>query len=221
MASGTAGSRAPEPGVSAAAHPSLASEYEPLFGAGDEGDDPADAEALETVRRQFSLASRPFLSSPIVWLAWAVVLPAAALATGPVGGRFGPSGILLLWSLAILAGGAVEMLAIRRRRGTGRRSPLATWALRVQGNLSFVGLVLSAALLWAGASGELPGLWLLLLGHSFYTLGGLSFRPMRSAGVIFQAGGLVALWPGVAALPAFAAAAGAGCLWLAWGIWRR
>ncbi len=199
----------------------MASEYDPLFGSGSEGDDPADAQSLETVRRQFARASQPFLSSPVVWLAWAVVLPAAALLTSPLGARFGPAGILFLWSSAILAGGAIEMLAIRRRRGSGRRSPLATWALRVQGNLSFVGLVLSAALLWAGLSWELPGLWLLLLGHSFYTLGGLSFRPMRTAGAIFQVGGLVALWPGAPSLPAFAAAAATGCLWLAWGIWRR
>ncbi len=199
----------------------MASEYDPLFGAGPEGDEPADAEALETVRRHFARASRPFLSSPVVWLAWALVLPAAALATAPLSGRFGPPGILLLWSLAILAGGAVEMLAIRRRHGAGRRSPLATWALRVQGNLSFVGLVLSAVLLWAGLARSLPGLWLLLLGHSFYTLGGLSFRPMRTAGALFQLGGLLALWPGAPALEVFAAGVAAGCLWLAWGIWRR
>lgn len=199
----------------------MASEYDPLFGSGSEEGEPADAEALETVRRHFARASRPFLSSPVVWLAWALVLPAAALATAPLGGRFGPAGILLLWSAAILVGGTVEMLAIRRRRGTGRRAPLATWALRVQGNLSFVGLVLSAALLWAGMGRALPGLWLLLLGHSFYTLGGLSFRPMRTAGWIFQVGGLLALWPGAPALELFAAGAAAGCLWLAWGIRRR
>lgn len=200
-------------------HPAaLTSEYDPLFGAVGEGEDSADTEALETVRRHFARASRPFLSSPVVWLAWALVLPAAALATPAVAGRFGPAGILLAWSSAILAGGTVEMLAIHRRRGPGRRSPLATWALRVQGNLSFVGLALSAALLWAGRTEELPGLWLLLLGHSFYTLGGLSFRPMRTAGALFQLGGLVALAPGVPSLPAFAAAAAAGCLWLAWGI---
>lgn len=198
----------------------MTSEYDPLFGAGGAGEDPADAEALETVRRHFAQASRPFLSSPAVWLAWALVLPSAALATPPVAGRFGPAGILFLWSVAILVGGAVEMIAIRRRRGRGRRSPLATWALRVQGNLSFVGLALTAALLWAGRTRDLPGLWLLLLGHSFYTLGGLSFRPMRTAGVLFQLGGLVALAPGVPPLPAFAAGAAAGCLWLAWGIYR-
>jgi hypothetical protein len=43
---------------------------------------------------------------------------------------------------------------------------------------------------------------------------------MRTAGALFQAAGLVALWPGVPSLPVFAAGAAAGCLWLAWGIHR-
>lgn len=201
---------------------SMPSEYDPVFASprpsgGDDGPDAAD---LAAVHRAFGHAARPFLSSPAVWVAWASVLPAAALATPPVLGRFGPSGGLFLWSAAILAGGLAELTAMRRRGAFGNRSPLAAWALRVQGNLSLVGLAVSAVLLWTGAATLLPGIWLLLLGHSFFTLGGLAFRPMRTAGVVFQVSGAVALWPGAPALTLFAAGSAAGCLWMAQAIYR-
>jgi len=176
---------------------------------------------MAAVRRSFEAAARPFVSSPLVWLAWTALLPVAALATPTAFRRFGPSGSLLLWSSAILLGGLVELAGLKRRGALGSRTPLAAWALRVQGNLSLVGLALSVALVWAGASVMLPGLWLLLLGHSFFTLGGLAFRPMRTAGVLFQIGGAVALWPGASALAAFAAGSAAGCLWMAWGVFRE
>jgi len=200
--------------------PIVASEYDPLFTPPDGADDAAGAQDLGAVRRSFEIAARPFLSSALVWLSWACVLPAAALTTPAVLPRFGPSGALLLWSGAILLGGVVELTAVRRRGGFGGRSPLAAWALRVQGNLSLVGLGLSAALVWAGAASLLPGLWLLLLGHSFFTLGGLAFPPMRTAGVLFQLGGAASLWPGAPPFPAFAVGAAAGCLWMAWGVFR-
>lgn len=204
--------------------PIMASEYDPLFGRGDGEDDdgPEGAQAAElaAVRRSFQVAARPFVSSPVVWIAWAVLLPAAALLTPPVFRGFGPAGALFLWSATILLGGLVELAGLRRRGVLGSRTPLAAWALRVQGNLSLVGLALSLAFVWAGASELLPGLWLLLLGHSFFTLGGLAFGPMRTAGVLFQVGGAMALLPGVPVLEAFAAASAAGCLWMAWGIYR-
>lgn len=198
----------------------MASEYDPVF-AGSEGRDDGESDpGLDAVRRRFEAAARPFLSSSTVWIAWALVLPGAALATERAHERFGPSGTLLLWSTAILAGGLVELGAIRRRRAPGSRSPLAAWALRIQGNLSLVGVGLSAALLWAGRPALLPGLWLLLLGHSFFTLGGLAFRPMRTAGILFQVGGFAALWPALPGLAVFAAASAAGCLWMARGVAR-
>ncbi|HYH44709.1 MAG TPA: hypothetical protein VEG34_03425, partial [Thermoanaerobaculia bacterium] len=104
---------------------------------------------------------------------------------------------------------------------TGRvRSPLNAWALGVQGNLSLIALLLSVLLIWLDRPQVLPGLWLLLLGHSFYVLGGLSLPAMRTTGLIFQIGGAAALWPGWDSLAVFAAATAAGCLWLAWGVWR-
>ena len=207
------------------------SEYDPLFGASDPDDDEPGASDLALVRRAFIEASRPYLSSPWVWLVWAVLLPGAALTTERVAEQSGAPGVLLLWSFTILAGGVVELAGMRRRgafggafTGTGGRSTrsgLARWALRGQGNLSLVGVALSALLLWVDYPAPLAGLWLLLLGHSFYTLGGLSSRPMRTAGLIFQLGGAAALWPTLPALPTFAVTTAVGCLWLAVGLWRE
>jgi hypothetical protein len=198
----------------------LRSEYDPLFAAEPPADGPAD---LDRVRDRFAAAGRPYLRSPWPWLAWAVLLPGAALATPAALGARGPAAVLLLWSATILAGGAVEAGGfIRRRRGEGPRpaSPLARWVLRVQGNTSLVAVALSAVLLWQDAAGLLPGLWLLLLGHSFYLLGGLAFPPFRPYGLLYQVAGAAALWPGAPSLHVFAVAAALGNLWMAWAVWR-
>lgn len=192
------------------------SEYDPLIPeapAASGGD-------LERAQELFEAASRPYLASPWSWAAWALVLPAAALATPRVLARFGGAGVLFLWSAAILAGGAVEMAPLWRR-DHGAATPLAAWVLRVQGNLSLVAAALSAVLVWQGAAALLPGLWLLLLGHSFYVLGGLAFAPFRVCGLLYQGAGLVALWPRAPALGIFAAAVGIGNLYLAASLWRE
>jgi len=195
----------------------VSSEYDPIGGA---LRGPAGVEDFETVREKFAAAGQPFLASPLGWLAWAAILPAASLATGPVWARFGPAGVLFLWSSAILVGGLVEMLPLLRRGRREGRTLLATWALRVQGNLSLVGAALSAALLWHDQAGLLPALWLLLLGHSFYMLGGLAFPPFRACGLLYQGAGLLALWPRVPPLVVFAVATALGNGWIGWGIWR-
>jgi hypothetical protein len=128
--------------------------------------------------------------------------------------------VLFTWSGVILLGGAVEILAIRRSAGPSGRSTLASWVLRLQGNLSFVALALSAMLVWQDLAWVLPGLWLLLLGHSFYMLGGFAFQPFRVCGLIYQIGGVAALWPGGSPLVVFAAATAIGNLWIAIGVWR-
>lgn len=201
----------------------MTSEYDPFFDASSDDEDDPEGRDLAVVRRAFGAAARPYLSSPWVWLAWAALLPGAALATEPVAARNGAPGVLLLWSFTILAGGLVELVGMRRRgafrRGSLRPRGLARWALRGQGNLSLVGVALSALMLWIGYPAALAGIWLLLLGHSFFLLGGLSSRPMRTAGLIFQAGGAASLWPGLPTLPVFALTAAAGCLWLAVGQW--
>jgi hypothetical protein len=194
----------------------MPSEYDPLFTPSRTG-----ADDLEPVRDRFRAASRPFLRSPWSWFAWAVLLPAAALGTPAALRIGGPAGVLFLWSGAILLGGAVEIVAIRRSgRDVGGSTPLAAWVLRVQGNLSLVALALSALLVWEDLAWTLPGLWLLLLGHSFYVLGGLAFDPFRVCGLVFQIGGVAALWPGGAPLVAFAVTAFLGNLWMGVGVWR-
>jgi hypothetical protein len=192
------------------------SEYDPLLPLSDA----PISDDLERVQARFAAASRPYLSSPWSWLAWALILPAAALAT-PTSFAIGEApAVLLLWSGAILLGGALEMAAyVRRSRGGA--TPLASWALRAQGNLSLVVTALSALLVWQGLPWALPGLWLLLLGHSLYLMGGLAFAPFRACGLLYQAAGLLALWPRSRPLLVFAAATAAGNLWIAVSVWRE
>ena len=114
-----------------------------------------------------------------------------------------------------------EGVALFRSGGATRSTPLAAWVLRLQGNLSLVAVALSIFLLWQDLAWALPGLWLLLLGHSFYMLGGLAFEPFRVCGIVFQLGGVAALWPDGRPLLAFAVAAFVGNLWMAVGVWRE
>ena len=176
---------------------------------------------LERVRSLFERASRPYLSQPWSWLAWALILPTASLATPTVAGRGGPIGVLVLWSLAILAGGLIEAIQILRNRDLGSANTLSPWVLRAQGNLSLVAVVISVALVWQGAGWLLPGLWLLLLGHSLYTLGGMAFGPLRAGGLIYQVGGLVTLLPLHLETRVFALTTFAANVWIAWSIWQE
>jgi len=198
----------------------VASEYDPAFAARARGDDPTSD--LAAARRLFTAASRPYLSSALPWLGWSLLLPAGALLTPRVLLRAGYPGVLGLWSTAILLGGALEALFLfRTRRRLGGGSPLGSWAMTLQGNLSLVAVALSAVLATTGQARFLPGLWLLLLGHSFFALGGLAFRPQRTAGILYQLGGVAALVPGMPELAVFAATAFVGNLWIAIGIARR
>lgn len=194
----------------------MPSEFDPLFPREERAVD--DLEAVEEI---FEHAAGPYLASPLPWLVWGVALPAAALATRPVLAAAGARGVLLLWSLTILAAGGFEAAVyVRRRRRQSERSTLARWALRSQGNLSLAAVVVSAALLWVGEERLLPALWLLLLGHSLYSLGGLASPPLRRCGLIYQLGGLAAAWaPGSGAL-LFALATAVGNLSVALAIWR-
>ena len=181
---------------------------------------PHDAEDLERVQAEFESASRPFLGSAATWLAWAILLPAAALVTRRLPpDAFAPA--LLVWSAAILLGGAVEGVAIYRQAQRHAPTPLGSWALRVQGNSSLVALALSAFLVWSDLTWAVPGVWLLLLGHSLYLLGGLAFRPFRTAGVAYQLGGVLSLAPLGYPLEVFAATTALANLWIAVSIHRR
>ena len=197
----------------------MASEYDPLFG---RSAGPAAGDDLESVRRTFERAAGPYLSSPLPWLVWGLALPGAALASRGVLAAFGPRGVLLLWSLTILAAGAVEAAVYARRRSAQpERSTLARWALRSQGNLSVVAVVLSVALLVTGQGRRLPAVWLLLLGHSLYSLGGLAAPALKRCGLIYQLGGLVSLWTLSTPEVTFAATTFLGNLSVAVSLWRN
>ena len=195
----------------------MSSEYDPLFS----GSGEVESGDLERVRREFAAASRPHLYSPWPWFAWGLILPGAALATASVLAHAGAPGALLLWSGAILVGGAIELAALLRGRRGQPRSAVTAWVMRGQGNLSLVAVALSGLLLWEDLGWALPALWLLLLGHSLYSLGGLAFPPLRTAGMLYQLGGAAALWPSGEPLWIFAAATAAGNLWVAAAILRR
>jgi len=193
----------------------MPSEYDPLFRSS-----PSPIDDLEPVKAQFRAASGPYLRSPWSWWTWALILPATALSTTPIFRRFGPPGVLFAWSAAILLGGAIEIVAIRRSGQGMGSTPLAGWVLRLQGNLSLVALVLSLFLLWQDLAWAIPGVWLLILGHSFYVLGGIAFEPFRPYGVLYQVAGLAALWPNGAPFAVFAAATALGNLWMGYAVWR-
>lgn len=190
------------------------SEYDPLFGAGRASDE----RDLDRVLAIFERAGRPFLRSPWSWIAWAVVLPAAALTTEAVASRRGSLAVLLLWSAAVVVGGSVEAALIFRQPTP--RTALAAWVLRAQGNLSLVAVAVSLLLAAVDAAWALPGVWLLLVGHSLYTLGGLSFPPLRRTGLLYQIAGAAALIPQGRPLWLFAGATGLGNLWVAWSLRR-
>lgn len=191
------------------------SEYDPLIRRAE----PAESDDLELVRRHFDAARRPYLASPVPWLVWAIVLPAAALTTPIAASLDAEGGVLFLWSVAVLVGGVVEGGFILRRRGRATR--LGGWVMQLQGNQSLVGLLLSLFLIWRNLALVLPALWLLLIGHSFFLLGGLAFRPMRWAGIFYQLGGAIALWPAARPLLVFAVTSAIGNLTIAAGLLRE
>lgn len=197
----------------------MASEYDPIR---QTIDDPLAEDGLEQVRELFEEASRPFLSQPWSWLAWSLILPSTALATSGILEATGGLGVMFLWSVAVLLGGAVEAFHIlrARRRGGVVSSSLASWVLRAQGNLSLVAVFVSAALLMQGMAWLLPGTWLLLLGHSLFSLGGLASGSLRAGGLVYQVGGLLAIWPHGWGLEIFALATFVGNLWIGLSIWR-
>jgi hypothetical protein len=173
------------------------SEYDPILGeTAAEGEDD-----LDEVRARFAASSRPYLAAPWPWFAWALILPSAALLTPLAFARASGAGVLFLWSGAILLGGLFEGWALWRHRA---RTALGGWALRMQGNLSLVALVLSLVLLWHDLGKLLPGLWLLVTGHSFYLLGSLSEPALRRYGITYQVGGALALCPTCPGLVIFA-----------------
>ncbi|MEE2776233.1 MAG: hypothetical protein VYE73_05665 [Acidobacteriota bacterium] len=196
----------------------MSSEYDPFL-PGTKAD--VDNSNLETVRDLFLEASMPYLSSPLLWFTWALILPGAALGTPFIAGRFGWLGVLLLWSLSILFGGVFEISSIRSGVEAGGSTPLSSWAFGVQANLSMIAIAFSLFLLWQQSAWALPALWLLVLGHSFVSLGGLSFNGLRQTGLLYQLGGVVALWPSGRPLLVLALTTFIANVWMGFSVSRR
>ena len=196
----------------------MSSEYDPFIAP---STSQLDSSNLETVRALFLEASMPYLSSPLPWFTWSMILPGAALLTPFIADRYSWLGVMLLWSLAIILGGVFEISAIRGASVETGSTPLASWAFGVQANLSLVAIAFSLFLLWQQAAWALPGLWLLVLGHSFVSLGGVSFVGLRQTGLLYQLGGLVALWPRGRPLLILALTTFVANLWMAIAVSRR
>lgn len=194
------------------------SEYDPIVPRRELSAERSD---LEQVRALFEGSAERFLRSPWSWIVWAVIVGVTALVTRAIQDLVGPWVIVVVWSTAILVGGVAEAVLYAKSGQELRPSELGRWVLRSQGNLSMVGIAVSVFLIWRGEAGALPGVWLLVLGHSFYSHAGLGFAAFRQAGAAYQLGGVIALTPWVDPLLALAASVAAGNLWLAAAIWRR
>lgn len=183
----------------------------------------ADASDLDKARSLFARASSGYLKSPVPWLAWAIILPGTALLTPHVEAAVdtGPLAVLFLWSVAILVGGAVEGLAMRRSRKNAPRSEISSWVFKAQGNLSLIAIALTVVVVVNGVYRYLPGIWLLLIGHSFFAIGGLASNALRRSGLIYQAGGTISLLPWLDSLTVFAVTTAIANLSVAIALLRR
>ena len=179
------------------------------------------ASDLDTVQALFSRAAAGYLHSPWPWLSWAIVLPFAALMTADVAAGGGPIAVLLLWSATILLAGAVEAVTMWRSRKALVPSDITRWVLKGQGNLSLIAIAITAAMAWHRMYDFLPAVWLLLIGHSFFSIGGLSSNALKRGGVLYQVGGVISLLPWFGSLSVFAATTALANLTIAVSLWLR
>lgn len=194
----------------------MASEYDPLRPRPPLSGGASD---LDSVQALFSRAAAGYLHSPWPWLCWALVLPGAALLTADVASAGGPLAVLLLWSVVILLAGAVEAVSMWRSRKSVVPSDITHWVFRGQGNLSLIAIVLTAALAWQRAYDFLPAVWLLLIGHSFFAVGGLASSALKRGGLLYQAGGILSLLPWFDSLTVFAATTALANATIAASLW--
>lgn len=195
----------------------MSTEYDPLRAREPLSSGASDLDRVEAI---FARAATGYLRSPWPWLCWALVLPLAALETTAAAAAGGPLAVLLLWSVAILLAGAVEGVTLWRSRGSVVSSDVTRWVFRGQANLSVIAIALTAGLAWQEAYELIPAVWLLLIGHSLFAVGGLAASALRRGGLLYQLGGAVSLVAQLDSLVIFATTTAvancviAGSLWL-------
>ena len=91
---------------------------------------------------------------------------------------------------------------VARKRAS--HSEISGWVFKAQGNISLIAIALTVVVMVNEAYRYLPGVWLLLIGHSFFAMGGLASPALRRSGLLYQAGGLIALLPWLDSLIVFA-----------------
>lgn len=155
-----------------------------------------------------------------------VLMGIIALMAASVAGR-APSTVAWvgLWMAAAALSLAVAVLTMRRKARAAGTTLTAGAGRKFTWNLTpplLVGALLTLALTVAGATGLLPGVWLLLYGTGVVTGGAFSVRVVPLMGLAFMSLGAVALF-----LPAgwedAVMAAGFGGLHIVFGIviWRK
>ncbi len=177
-------------------------EYEPIFFTRKSKDSKEIRDDLSIVQHLFKNAAQPFLSTPWGWLGWSIILPSSLLLTPVVNLKSGLRGIILLWSFSVLLGGIIEITAIRNSRYKNI-SNLSGWAYSIQGNLSLVGLALTSLLIFSSPR-IIPSLWLLIIGHSFYSLGSLADNILKYVGIYYQVMGIFTIFTHPLYISAFA-----------------
>ena len=108
-----------------------------------------------------------------------------------------------------------------RGRKTVIPSDITRWVFRGQGNLSLIAIVLTAALAWQRMYEFLPAVWLLLIGHSFFAIGGLAATALKRGGLLYQVGGVISLLPWFGSLTVFAVTTAIANLTIAVSLWLR
>ena len=127
---------------------------------------------------------------------WGMVGIGVVAAVAAAVAQFGSFGWVAPWLGAAAAAPGLSLVAIIRKVRHAAGAPLPGVARKLL--LAFAptmmaGAVLSAAVLHAGATALLPGLWMLLYGAAVMAAGAFSVRAVPVMGACFLALGVVAL----------------------------
>lgn len=150
-----------------------------------------------------------------------IALLGAAVATGATS----PTAWVSTWMAAAVLAQTVAIVAMARKARSAGEKMLSAAGRKFAWSFTpplLVGALVTVALSLRGATGLLPGLWLLLYGTGVVTGGAFSVRIVPLMGLCFMGVGSLALFAPVALGDLFMAA-GFGGLHIVFGavIWRR